>query len=75
MWSVEEASRFLASARGDDDPFYAAYVLVLVSGLRKGEALGLTWTSIDFTLPSSGRSTMISVRNSPPAAPATPALA
>ena len=26
---------------------YAAYVLVLVLGLRKGEVLGLTWTDID----------------------------
>ena len=46
-WSVEEASRFLASAREDGDPLYAAYVLVLVNGLRKGEVLGLVWPSID----------------------------
>ena len=47
VWSVEEASRFLASAREDDDPLYAAYVLILVNGLRRGEVLGLTWPSID----------------------------
>ena len=47
VWSVEEASRFLASARDDDDPFYAAYVLILVNGLRKGEVIGLTWSSVD----------------------------
>jgi integrase len=47
VWSVEEASRFLASARDDDDPFYAAYVLILVCALRKGEVLGLIWPSID----------------------------
>lgn len=46
-WSVEEASRFLASARDDGDPLYAAYVLILVNGLRRGEVLGLTWPSID----------------------------
>jgi integrase len=46
-WTSEEARRFLESARSDDDPFYAAYVLVLVLGLRKGEALGLTWDDID----------------------------
>jgi len=46
-WSVEEASRFLASARDDEDPLCAAYVLILVNGLRKGEVLGLTWASID----------------------------
>ncbi len=47
VWNVEEASRFLASARDDADPLYAAYVLILVNGLRKGEVLGLTWASID----------------------------
>jgi hypothetical protein len=34
------ARRFLESARRDGDPVYAAYVLVLVCGLRKGEVLG-----------------------------------
>ena len=47
VWSVEEAARFLASARVDVDPLYSAYVLILVNGLRRGEALGLTWPSID----------------------------
>jgi integrase len=46
-WSGEEARRFLESARADDDPFYAAYVLVLVLGLRKGEVLGLVWDDLD----------------------------
>ena len=47
VWSVEEASRFLASARDGHDPMYAAYVLILVNGLRRGEVLGLTWPSVD----------------------------
>jgi len=46
-WTSEEARRFLESARADDDPLYAAYVLVLVLGLRKGEMLGLGWPSVD----------------------------
>jgi integrase len=46
-WSVEEASQFLASAREDSDPLYAAYVLLLINGLRKGEILGLVWPSVD----------------------------
>ncbi|WP_033819888.1 site-specific integrase [Kitasatospora sp. MBT63] len=46
-WSVEEAKTFLESARRDGDPFYAAYVLILVLGLRRGEVLGLTWGSVD----------------------------
>ncbi|HUZ53496.1 MAG TPA: tyrosine-type recombinase/integrase [Streptosporangiaceae bacterium] len=47
VWSVEEASKFLASAHEAGDPLYAAYVLILVNALRKGEVLGLTWPSID----------------------------
>ncbi|RAO29563.1 ICEBs1 integrase [Micromonospora saelicesensis] len=46
-WTSDEARRFLESARADDDPLYAAYVLVLVLGLRKGEMLGLTWADVD----------------------------
>lgn len=47
-WSVEEASRFLASARAEHDPLYGAYVLILVLGLRKGEVLGLPWSDVMF---------------------------
>lgn len=46
-WSVAEAKQFLEAARAADDPLYAAYVLILVLGLRKGEALGLTWEFVD----------------------------
>ena len=46
-WSSEEARRFLESARNDDDSLYAAFVLVLVLGLRKGEVLGLSWPAVD----------------------------
>ena len=47
-WSTDEARKFLESARADGDPLYAAYVLVLVLGLRKGEMLGLTDDAIDW---------------------------
>lgn len=46
-WSTEEARRFLESSRNAGDPLYAAYVLILVLGLRRGEALGLTWDDVD----------------------------
>ncbi len=46
-WSSEEARTFLESVRRDDNALYAAYVLILVLGLRKGEVLGLTWSDID----------------------------
>ncbi|MDG5807572.1 site-specific integrase [Streptomyces ossamyceticus] len=47
-WSVVEAGRFLSDALTREDPLFAAWVLVLCLGLRRGEVLGLTWKSIDF---------------------------
>jgi integrase len=46
-WTGAEARRFLESARASGDRLYAAYVLVLVPGLRKGELLGLGWDDVD----------------------------
>jgi integrase len=43
--TVEEARRLLAVAAGD--PYEAIFVLGLVMGLRRGEALGLRWDDID----------------------------
>lgn len=47
VWSVDQARQFLESARQDDDPLYAGYVLMLVLGLRRGELLGLAWEDVD----------------------------
>ncbi|MFK5647989.1 tyrosine-type recombinase/integrase [Ornithinimicrobium sp. LYQ121] len=47
VWSVDDARRFLESARDAGDAMYAAYVLLLVLGLRRGEALGLAWEDVD----------------------------
>jgi len=46
-WTVDEARRFLESAKRDQDPLYAAYVLILVLGLRKGEVVGLPWAAVN----------------------------
>jgi integrase len=45
-WSADEAKQFLGAAR--PDPLYAAFVLLILYGLRRGEALGLRWSDIDF---------------------------
>jgi integrase len=47
VWSVEDARTFLDSAKRDDDPLFAGYVLLLVLGLRRGEVLGLAWEDLD----------------------------
>jgi len=47
LWTVEESRQFLESARRDGDPYYAAYVLMLVLALRRGEVLGLAWADVD----------------------------
>ncbi|MFH9824409.1 tyrosine recombinase XerC [Streptomyces bobili] len=47
-WSVVEASQFLADGAARGDHLFAAWMLVLCLGLRRGEVLGLTWKSVDF---------------------------
>ncbi|MEU9511492.1 hypothetical protein [Micromonospora sp. NPDC048169] len=42
-----EVRQFLESARADGDPPYAAYVMILVLGLRRSEVLGLRCEDIE----------------------------
>lgn len=44
-FTAEQARRFLDVAR--DDPLMALYALALGTGLRRGEALALTWRDVD----------------------------
>ncbi|MFE9374092.1 tyrosine-type recombinase/integrase [Streptomyces sp. NPDC006711] len=44
-WSLDETLTFLAAARLD--PLYAAFVLAIAMGLRRGEIMGLRWSDID----------------------------
>ncbi|MFI5868443.1 tyrosine-type recombinase/integrase [Streptomyces sp. NPDC051546] len=44
-WSLDETLDFLAAAR--TDPLYAAFVLAITMGLRRGELVGLRWTDLD----------------------------
>ena len=45
-WTVEETTTFLRAA--ESEPLHAAYVLLTLYGLRRGEVLGLRWCDIDF---------------------------
>ncbi|MFG2643568.1 tyrosine-type recombinase/integrase [Streptomyces sp. NPDC048370] len=44
-WSLDETLDFLAAARRD--PLYAAFVLAIAMGLRRGELVGLRWADVD----------------------------
>ncbi|MDI9836067.1 site-specific integrase [Streptomyces sp. KAU_LT] len=44
-WSLEETLDFLEAARSD--PLYAAFVLAIAMGLRRGELGGLRWADVD----------------------------
>ncbi|MFF0568447.1 tyrosine-type recombinase/integrase [Streptomyces sp. NPDC004041] len=44
-WSLDETLDFLAASRRD--PLYAAFVLAIAMGLRRGEIIGLRWSDLD----------------------------
>ena len=44
-WSLKETLLFLEAARRD--PLYAAFVLAVCMGLRRGELVGLRWSDVD----------------------------
>ena len=47
-WSLEDMRRFLGAALDDDRPLSSMLALMLMTGLRPGEALGLRWEDIDW---------------------------
>ncbi|WP_327577877.1 tyrosine-type recombinase/integrase [Streptomyces sp. NBC_00145] len=44
-WTLDETLDFLAASR--KDPLYAAFVLAIGMGLRRGEIVGLRWSDLD----------------------------
>ncbi|MYX32268.1 MULTISPECIES: site-specific integrase [unclassified Streptomyces] len=44
-WSLDETLDFLAAAR--TDPLYAAFVIAIALGFRRGEIIGLRWQDVD----------------------------
>ena len=48
-WSREEVATLLEIARKTEPRFYPLLAFLLSTGCRKGEALGVKWTDVDFT--------------------------
>ena len=47
-WSASEAARFLRTARDNQEPLYLYWHLMLETGARTSEMLGLSWSDVDF---------------------------
>ena len=45
IWTAKETGRFLEAV--EDDRLYALWRLLVMTGLRRGEACGLTWFNVD----------------------------
>ncbi|PPJ23150.1 hypothetical protein C5E45_29380 [Nocardia nova] len=45
-WSADEAARFLVAAQSEE--LYPLFLILTLYGMRKGEALGLQWSDIDW---------------------------
>jgi integrase len=50
VWTREEASRFLRVTEGHR--LYAVFYLALITGMRKGELVGLRWEEVNFAASS-----------------------
>ncbi len=47
-WSGEELGRFLDWARARDEELHPAWLVLAMTGMRRGEALALRWGDVDF---------------------------
>ena len=63
-WTAEEARRFLVATK--DDRLAALWVLMLGTGMRRGEALGLRWDAVDLARARLAVVTTLAVANGKP---------
>jgi integrase len=61
-WTADQLRSFLEATRGSR--YSAAYLLLATTGLRRGEALGLRWSDLDFDAGRAAiRQTVIAIRH------------
>ena len=48
VWTGEQLAAFLAWSRDSDDDMYPAWLLLAMTGMRRGEALALEWRDVQF---------------------------
>jgi integrase len=61
-WTADQLRSFLEATRGSR--YWAAYLLLATTGLRRGEALGLRWSDLDLDAGrASIRQTVIAIRH------------
>jgi integrase len=61
-WGAPQVGEFLRSLA--DDPLHPAFMFLATTGMRRGEALGLRWSDIDFSnLTASVEQTVIAVNH------------
>lgn len=46
VWQAADVAHFLRVALDTDDPMYAVWRLVVATGMRRGEVLGLRWSDV-----------------------------
>ncbi len=46
VWTQKEAAKFLNACR--EGRYYIVFLLAIMTGMRKGEVLGLRWQNVDF---------------------------
>jgi integrase len=46
-WSLEEANRFLHFAKFENIMYYTLFLVMINTGMRRGEVLGLRWKDLD----------------------------
>ncbi len=45
-WDYQQIAQFLTHATNSKDPFLAYWLLILTTGMRRGEVLGLRWSDV-----------------------------